>query len=219
MSDHMNEQSAIGSKEWWLEQVEAQNRSHVTRILEEIKEDSLPERDYLYFKRTGSSTYIMQGTKYSEKYLKDCFFGIGLFNRPYLLEEKVKLGNYVKKIDLVVDGVRESRWVIEFKIVEADVHDRKEPITIQRIGAAIGQALLYTKLYKKRFKENERFNLMPAVCTWLLGSGSHEVVEICRKVGVTLICLDSPDYMPNGQALRIYYLEDYNPRHFVIDNA
>lgn len=45
-------------------------------------------------------------------------------------------------------------------------------------------------------------------------SGLSDVVETCRRLGVTLFALDTPNYCPNGKALRIYYLNDDDPRPF-----
>ena len=80
---------------------------------------------------------------------------------------------------------------------------------LERMGAAIGQSLLYSLLYKIRYPSiRASTSVMPAVCTWSLGSGSSQVIELCKRVGVTVINLDRPAHMPHGQALTIYYFDE-----------
>ena len=76
------------------------------------------------------------------------------------------------------------------------------------MGAAIGQTLLYSAAYKNRYP-SQSLNIMPAVCTYLLGSGSYHIIELCKRIGVTVFNIDK-----DRQALRVFYLDDNDPRLF-----
>lgn len=211
----------IGSKAWWHEYILHRNQSSLQPVLEIV--NNTPDELFLYVVRKGPSHYPPQEEVSDEKYLKDCFIGFDLFDRKSIqLEETVKLGNYEKKIDLVAQCSDEPHWVIEFKIVEEKrgLDERKMPINIEDMGAAIGQSLLYSKLYKDKYP-SQKWNVMPAVCTWTLGGGSSQVIDLCKRLGVTVINLDTPDYVAlytKRQALKIYYLDDDNPRLFISDS-
>lgn len=197
----------IGSKEWWLNHIAHRNRTFGHQMLEIVNES--PDEQFLYVSRKGSAHYPMQGDHKDERYLKECFRGIGLFDmRTTPREEVVKLGNYKGKIDLLAQGFDGSRWVIECKIVEKKhkVGDRKTPISIGQMAESLGQSVLYTVLFEKKYPSQQR-KVMSAICVWTLGSGSSHVIELCKRLRVTMLQLDRPAYMPHGQALRIYYLD------------
>ena len=65
----------------------------------------------------------------------------------------VKLGNNLGIVDFVGLGHDDSYWVVESQIVEAKKvpGEHKVPIMIPGMGEAMGQALLYSYLWKKRY--------------------------------------------------------------------
>ncbi len=210
----------IGSREWWLNQIGSRNSGSLKPVLQIVEDKSSEQSStpYLHIARLGSGSLPKDWSIFDEAMLRQAFRGIGLFNAELdLMEESVKLGKHQKKIDLVSSGFDGSHWAIEFKIVEEEreIGDRKVPINVERMGASIGQSLLYSLLYKTRYPSSSAStHVMPVVCTWSLGSGSSQVIELCKRVGVTVINLDRPAYMPYGQALTIYYLGEDSPRLF-----
>ena len=62
----------------------------------------------------------------------------------------------------------------------------------------------------RKAREGETpYEVITVVCTWLLGGGASQVIELCQKLGVTMINLD-----PDGKTVRIYQLDDEDPRLF-----
>jgi len=221
MVDHMSERSPIGSKEWWLDHIKSRNASSLQPLLK-IDNQSADE-PFLYIVKNQPGLYDPQESESDEKYLKDCFRGLNLFeNRPIDLEESVKLGNDQKKIDMVAPGYDSSRWVVEFKIVEEkrEAGESKMPINIERMGMSIGQVLLYSASYREKYP-SQKWNIMPVICVWQLGTGADQVIRLCKRLGVTAMTLDVPEYVAhytNVQGMKIYYLDDDNPRLFLSDN-
>ncbi len=216
MSEHMSERRVIGSKEWWLEQIESRNASSLQPLLKIA--DQSGDEPFLYVVKNGPGLYDPREGS-DEKYLKDCFRGLNLFDsRSIDLEESVRLGNYQKKIDMVAPAYDASRWIIEFKIVEEkrEVGESKMPINVERMGMSIGQVLLYCASYREKYPSQE-WQIMPAICVWQLGTGAYQVIRLCKRLGVTVMNLDTPEYVAhytNVQGMKIYYLDDDNPRLF-----
>jgi hypothetical protein len=214
----------IGSRDWWLAQIKSKPNLEV--VEETSYKEAGYELDYINIRATGSrfiSSEQFAGLRHSEDFLKEIFYELNPFSRyedeDVFVEPDlgVKLGRNEGKMDfhgLAIDG---SHWSTEFKIVEADrgVGEMKIPIQIGRISEAIGQSLLYCQLLGKKFPSQDR-QVMPVICTWLLGSGRDDVIELCRKIGITFFMIDKPDYAPNGKAMRIYYLYDESPRSFCL---
>ena len=128
----------VGSKEWWLKQVDSCNRESLRPILQ-VVEDASPEQSsipYLHVAKIGSQPLQSDWNIFDEAMLKQAFRGIGLFKRVQL-EEGVKLGNYEKKIDMVSHAFDNTSVIIEFKIVEEDrgPGETKMPINIEKMGA------------------------------------------------------------------------------------
>jgi hypothetical protein len=210
----------IGSKEWWLKQLETKPNLELIEQPPDVYGE-----EYLYF-RLKDSQFISRDEfidlRYDEDFLVRTFSEISpleLYTDPVQrlkVERSVKLGKHDGQIDLVGLGFDGSHWVIEFKIVEAnrELDELKVPIQIARISEAMGQSLLYSELHGKRYKESQDWKIMPSICFWDYPSGIPDVVEVCRRIGITLIALDTPNYPPYGKAARIYYLDDSNPRPF-----
>lgn len=208
--------SRVGSKEWWLKHIEERNSAGLQPILR-VKEDDSKEQkqDHLYVVRAEAGAYRAHDDDRYERqpeiYLIDCFKDMGVFDKKeWHREMPVKLGNYEAKIDLLAQGFDSSQWVTEFKIIEdrKEVGEKRMPINVGKMGEAIGQSLLYSWLLWKNKGLNDA---NPAICTWLLGSGSEHIIQLCRRLGITLITMDCPEYVAlytKHQALRIYYLED-----------
>lgn len=75
---------------------------------------------------------------------------------PYYFE------SYNQHNDVVAQAFDESRWIIQLKIVEEKrVGEGNMPINIEKMGAAIGQALLYSVAYKDKYP-SQKWNVMPA---------------------------------------------------------
>ena len=125
-------------------------------------------------------------------------------------EETIKLGNHVGRIHVLASGFDSSQWVVEFKIVKEkrDIGNRKMPINILKISEATGQTLLYSAAYLKKYP-SQNFKVMPDVCTWRLGGGSSQVIELCKNLGVTMINIES-----DGKTVRVYRLDEDDPRLF-----
>ena len=200
----------LGGKVWWLKQIETRNILY--RHLDVVKDPSHEQypAQFLAIKDNSNHT-LWSGDTSEEKILKEAFLNINLFDQQLVRrEETIQLGNHVGRIDVLASGFDNSQWVIEFKIVKErrDIGERKMPINILKISEAIGQALLYSAAYHKKYP-SQHFKVIPVVCTWLLGSGSSEVIELCKNLGVTIINLES-----DGKTVRIYRLDDEDPRLF-----
>jgi len=200
----------LGSKFWWLKQIETQNIPyHHLDVSEDPSHEQYPPQ-FLAIKANPNHT-VWSGDASEEKILKEAFLDINLFDQQLVRrEETIKLGNHIGRIDVLASGFDNSQWAVEFKIVEEkrDIGERKMPINILKISEAIGQALLYSAAYHKKYP-SQHFKVMPVVCTWLLGGGSSEVVELCKNLGVTMINLE-----PDRKTVRIYRLDDEDPRLF-----
>ena len=200
----------LGSKAWWLKQIETRNilYPHLDVVEEPSHEQYRPQ--FLAIK-DNSNQAVWSRDASEEKILKEAFLNINLFDQQRVRrEETIQLGNHVGRIDVLASGFDNSQWVVEFKIVEEkrDIGERKMPISILKISEAIGQSLLYSAAYHKKYP-SQHFKVMPVVCTWLLGSGSSEVIELCKNLGVIMINLE-----PDGKTVRIYRLDDEDPRLF-----
>ena len=194
----------LGDKEWWKEHVERQNA--LSGSLEIRDDPSCQEYNpqCLRVVRKDSTYPSLARRVTDEKLLKEAFLSIGLFDRGTVnLEERIKLGNYKGQIDILSVGFDESRWVIECKIVEEKrlVGERKRPINITKMASAIGQALLYSTSYARKYP-SQHFKVMPAVCTWSLGSGSFQVIDLCKSLGITVFNIGA-----EGEEVRIFFLE------------
>ena len=194
----------LGEKEWWIEHIERQNA--LSGSLEIRDDPSCQEYNphCLRVVRKNTTHAALPRGVTDEKLLKDAFLSTGLFDRDTVkLEESIKLGNYKGQIDILAVGFDESQWVIECKIVEEkrDAGERKRPINIIKMASAIGQALLYTASYARKYP-SQHFKVMPAVCTWALGSGSSQVIDLCKSLGITVFNIGA-----EGEEVRIFFLD------------
>jgi hypothetical protein len=186
----------------------------MTPILEIVKPElgGNAKEDRIDVKSLPLKYYPSKGIH--EPALQENFEAFGLFNR---VNEILKIGKDPARADFVGKGFDDSYWIFELQIVEANrkVGELKKPIVISSIGEAIGQAVLYSQLCKKKSSSRK---VMPVVVTWTLGSGSLEVLDACRSIGVSFIMLQGPVYLPYEKpALSIYYLEEDDPLPFCTD--
>jgi len=206
----------VGSKEWWVRHIEVQNSKSLVPKLEIVKVNE--QEDFpcsnIAVKSRVYDNYPVSGR--NELTLKNNFEALGLFSTSTAIPN-LSLGKYSVRADFVGMGFDGSYWVIEYQIVEAKrgIGEMKRPIIMTKIGEAIGQAVLYSQLWKKKVQPAK---VMPAVVTWSLGSGRADVLAACRRIGVTFITLDKPVYLPYGNpSILIYYLEKQDPLPFCDD--
>lgn len=200
--------SLIGDGTWWLQYL-SKNPDYDLRQDKENGSIEVTSRQPYGF---------LSELKSPEKMLKDDLSKFGLFPDSSF-EVKVKLGRDEKHID-VLSVTDDSIWVIECKIVESSL----AKIDIRQIGQAIGQVSILSYLYKTKYKENLSKNIMPAICTRTLGSGSYVIIGICGMIGVTVIEMHHVSLVSGDMPLtkgypsiRINYLSQNSTRPFCED--
>lgn len=199
---------STGGKSWWID--------HLQALEFQVNENKIGAYLEIVGKKPPSAPRWSP-----EKDLKNELVDSGLLALGVWREERVKLGQDTKKIDLL-NTIQDVTWVIECKIPNKTDRVR---LDVRQVGQAIGQVLILTYLAKTHFRENLSDKFMPAICTWTLGTGSTAVKDICRMVGVTIIEIlevapqvgDIPTEWRNGRTIRIYYLDDMSPRPFCED--
>jgi len=217
----MAEHRSLGNKDWWKMQIGKRNNGALVEPIFDITEKGASYDDILFVTKRNSMSHTISKsiTMKPEEYLTKCFLDIGLFDKHRIEEDfPVRLGQHEGEIDVLARADDGSVWVIELKIVEGKNRQGKRiPIEASAVGQAIGQSLLYSWLIYTSKKRSLRGRvipdiiqgIMPAICTWELGSGKDDVISLCKYLGVTVINLTDPG------SVKIYFLDDDNPRLFV----